>query len=390
MKLSIIIVNYNVKHFLEHCLHAVMRAISGIQTEIIVVDNNSSDESTSYLKAKFPPVIFIENKGNTGFAKANNQGLAIAKGEYILYLNPDTLIAENTLINCIYFLDEHQSTSAVGVQMLDGSGTFLPESKRSFPTPATSFYKLFLMEKLFPKSKIFGKYALGFLDKNKVHEVDVLAGAFIMSRTSLLLQINGFDERYFMYGEDIDLSYSLQQTGHQNFYLGNTTIIHFKGESTKKGNIKYVKVFYKAMILFVEKYYKGSTGFIYTNLLKLGIISRSALSAIKQPFVREKKSIIDFEKIFLVGDNIATERAKTICTKYFPKAILALTHNMEQKKLNSKNDAIIFCITERFSYLQAINFLQQNSPVENVFWFHENADSIIGSSNKKSSGEVFI
>lgn len=363
-----------------------MLAVRGIAAEVIVVDNHSPDESVAYLKHKFPSVIFIENKENAGFAKANNQGLAIARGEYILYLNPDTLPAENTLGACIKFLDEQKNAAAAGVQMLDGSGIFLPESKRSFPAPATSFYKLFLLEKLFPLSKVFGRYALGYLDKNQVHEVDVLAGAFIMARAELLRKINGFDERYFMYGEDIDLSYSLQQLGYKNYYLGNIPVIHFKGESTKKDSIRYVKIFYRAMILFVEKHYKGSAGIVYTYFLKLGIAGRSALSAVRRPFLKRKKPAHGFNKIIFTGNENVAQQAKAILRKYFPDAGMIIQPEITEVQ----NAALVFCIGETFGYAQAIGFLWQNAPVENVFWFYKNAGAVIGSSNKNSSGEVFV
>lgn len=389
MKLSIIIVNYNVKYFLEHCLHAAMLATRAFQAEVMVVDNHSSDGSMVYLKPKFPSVIFMENVTNVGFAKANNQALQKAKGEYILYLNPDTLIAENTLERCIRFLDEHKNVSAASVQMMDGAGIFLPESKRSLPTPATSFYKLFLLEKLFPKSKTFGKYALGYLDKNKAHQADVLSGAFLMARAVLLRAIKGFDERYFMYGEDIDLSYSLQKLHYENYYLGNISIVHFKGESTKKGNIRYVKIFYRAMILFVEKHYVDSSKFIYRNFLKLGIAVRSSISAIGSIFYRKKKTVLYFEKIFLIGNDFVARQAIAICKKYFPDAEMMIK-SYDEQNIIPKNSALIFCIDEQYTYLQAIDFIGKNAPVENVFWFYENADSIIGSGNKNSSGEVFV
>ncbi|MDE1192156.1 MAG: glycosyltransferase family 2 protein [Arachidicoccus sp.] len=390
MELSIIIVNYNVKYFLEHCLHAANAAMQSLNGEIIVVDNHSSDESLAYLKPKYPSVIFIENKKNTGFAKANNQGLGIAKGEYVLYLNPDTIIAENTLIDCIHFLDNHKDAAAAGVQLLTGSGIFLPESKRSFPSAMTSFYKLFLIEKIFPKSKTFGKYSLGFLDKNKVHDVDVLAGAFIIARIDLLKKINGFDERYFMYGEDIDLSYELQKTGYKNYYLGNLPIIHFKGESTKKASKEYVKIFYGAMRLFVEKHYKGSSGFFYTNFLKLAIKGRSAVAALAKPFEKVENPSVFFEKIFLTGDNIAAKQAKNICIRNFPGAQCFIQNNADVNFATEKTDAIIFCIGEKFSYQNAIDMLRKNAPAENVFWFYENGESIIGSSSKNCPGKVMV
>jgi GT2 family glycosyltransferase len=278
MDLSVIIVNYNVKFFLEQCLYTVQKAVHEIDAEIIVVDNYSSDGSIDYLKPKFPSVQFIENKENVGFGKANNQGLAISKGNFILFLNPDTIVPEDCFINCISFFNQTPNCGAIGVKMIDGKGHFLPESKRSFPSALTSFFKLTGLAAIFPKSSFFNKYALGHLDENKNHEVDVLAGAFMMLKKEVVEKVKGFDETFFMYGEDVDLSYRIQKFGYLNYYFADSTIIHFKGESTKKGSLNYVRMFYQAMSIFVKKHYSGSTAFLFSFLIQMAILARAVVS----------------------------------------------------------------------------------------------------------------
>ena len=198
----------------------------------------------------FPEVLLIENQSNPGFGVANNQAIQLSKGEYVLILNPDTILSESSLLECISFMESHPKAGALGVHMTDGWGNYLRESKRSLPTPWVSFYKIFGFAALFPKSRWFGKYHLGYLSKVGTHEVDILSGAFMFMRKSLLDKIGLFDEQFFMYGEDIDLSYRVLLSGYRNYYLGKTRIIHFKGESTKKGSLNYVRVFYKAMEIF--------------------------------------------------------------------------------------------------------------------------------------------
>ena len=277
MQISVIIVNYNVKHFLEQCLYSVQKALLGVVSEVVVIDNNSTDNSLSYLQPRFPGIEFIRNSENLGFAKACNQGLARAKGEFVLFLNPDTILPENCIKKCIAFLQQHPDAGALGVRMLDGRGKFLKESKRSFPSPLTSLYKLFGLAKLFPRSRTFSRYHLGFLDENQNHEVDVLAGAFIMARTSIMKSTGGFDETFFMYGEDVDLSYRIQKAGHKNYYFAETCIIHFKGESTRKASMNYVRMFYTAMSLFVHKHYGGSRAGIFNFWFQ------SLIAAIRPP-----------------------------------------------------------------------------------------------------------
>ena len=287
MHLSVIIVNYNVKHFLEQCLFSLQKACTGIDAEIIVVDNNSTDGSRAFLEPAFPAVRFIWNSSNDGFAKANNQGLALAKGEYILFLNPDTILSEDSIENCLSFFKQHKDAGALGIKMIDGSGKFLKESKRAFPSPLTSLFKLSGLAVLFPRSKIFARYHLGHLSQNENHEVDVLAGAFMMIPKKVLTEIGNFDEHFFMYGEDVDLSYRIQRaacpaTGgrYKNYYFAESSIIHFKGESTKRGSLNYVRLFYKAMNLFVKKHYSGSRAGIFILLIQLAIILRAGFSAI--------------------------------------------------------------------------------------------------------------
>lgn len=255
MKLSIIIVNYNVRYFLEQCLTSVLRAIENIDAEIFVVDNESKDGSVEMVNTLFPEVIIIANKKNVGFSKANNQAIAIAKGEYVLLLNPDTVVEEDTFEKCIAFMDKTPDAGGLGVKMIDGSGVFLPESKRGLPTPSVSFYKISGLSGLFPKSKVFSKYHLGYLDTNQTNEIEILSGAFMWMRKSVLDKIGYLDESFFMYGEDIDLSYRILKAGYKNYYFPESKIIHYKGESTKKGSINYVFVFYNAMIIFSKKHF---------------------------------------------------------------------------------------------------------------------------------------
>ncbi len=299
MELSVIIVNYNVKYFLEQCLYSVVKATENLDAEIIVVDNCSADGSIVYLQPQFAHVHFIENKKNVGFGKANNQALEIAKGKYILFLNPDTLVPEDCFEKCMAFMERTPNCGALGIKMLDGRGVFLPESKRSFPSPITSFYKLVGLARVFPKSGVFNKYALGNLDENNTHEVDVLAGAFICSTKKIMTELNGFDETFFMYGEDVDLSYRIQLAGYKNYYFSESSIIHFKGESTKKGSLNYVKMFYEAMGVFVQKHYSSGTAILFAFLIKLAITSRAILALLGGLLTKLGMVLTDASVVFL-------------------------------------------------------------------------------------------
>jgi O-antigen biosynthesis protein len=282
MKLSIIIVNYNVRNFLEQCLNSVSRAAEGIDCETFVVDNQSVDGSASMVRNRFPGVILLENEENLGFSKANNQAIRMARGEYILVLNPDTILQQDSLKECIRFMDSKPEAGALGVKMIDGKGRFLPESKRAMPTPSVALWKMTGLSKLFPGSRLFGRYHLSFLDPGKTHDVEIVSGAFMFLRKKALDKAGLFDEQFFMYGEDIDLSYRILQAGFRNYYHPGTTIIHYKGESTRKGSLNYVISFYKAMLIFAHKHFSGKQAFLFSILIQIAIYVRASLSAIKR------------------------------------------------------------------------------------------------------------
>ncbi|HUM47764.1 MAG TPA: glycosyltransferase [Chitinophagales bacterium] len=285
LDLSVIIVNYNVRFFLEQALLSVKKAVLHLTAEIIVVDNNSVDGSGEMMREKFPDIMYVANKVNAGFARANNQGIALAKGKFVLLLNPDTIVEEDTFEKCIQFMEAHPEAGALGVKMLDGKGNFLPESKRGFPSPAVGFYKAFGLSALFPKSKLFGGYHLGYLSENETNEVAVLAGAFMFIRRTALDKAGWLDESFFMYGEDIDLSYRIVKAGYKNYYFAGTRIIHYKGESTRKGTMNYVRMFYQAMIIFAQKHFSSSGAGFYILMLKVAIYLRAVLSVLSA-FVR--------------------------------------------------------------------------------------------------------
>lgn len=293
MKLSVIIVNYNVKHFLEQCLNSVRKAAKHVQTEVWVVDNNSVDQSVEMVQQKFPEVKLIANKDNPGFSVANNQAIKQSKGEYVLLLNPDTIVEETTFKKVVDFMDQHPDAGGLGVKMVDGNGKFLPESKRGLPTPTVAFYKIFGLSALFPKSKSFGRYHLGFLDRDEIHSVDVLSGAFMLMRKKTLDEVGLLDETFFMYGEDIDLSYRIVLGGYKNYYYPETRIIHYKGESTKKSSVNYVFVFYQAMIIFAKKHFSLRYARLFSILINLAIYLRASLSVVKRLMTRIILPLLD-------------------------------------------------------------------------------------------------
>ena len=299
MKLSIVIVNYNVKHFLEQCLHSVDKAVKNISAEVFVVDNNSVDGSTGMLIHNFPHVKLIANTKNVGFSKANNQAIRKSQGEYVLLLNPDTVVEEDTFEKIIQFMDTRPDVGGLGVKMIDGRGKFLPESKRGLPTPWVAFYKMFGISSLFKKSKKFGKYHLSYLDENQIHEVEVLAGAFMLMRKETLDKVGLLDEDYFMYGEDIDLSYRITKGGYKNIYFPETTIIHYKGESTKKGSLNYVRMFYNAMIIFARKHFSKQYAGFFSVFIHLAIYFRAMLAATSRLIKILWLPILDFLFIFI-------------------------------------------------------------------------------------------
>ena len=280
MTLSIVIVNYNVKELLASCLESLQKACREIRAEVLVVDNNSTDDSADVLPARFPYVHFTALTENKGFAVACNIGWKQSAGAYVLFLNPDTWVPEDGLLKCIGFMETHTDCGALGVRMINGKGAFLKESKRGFPGVVNSFCKMSGLTRLFPNSRIFAGYYLGHLPEKKTNPVDVLCGAFMMVRRTVLEKTGGFDERYFMYGEDIDLSYQILLSGYRNYYFPEVTITHYKGESTNKKSRAYFDHFYGAMALFVQKYYRSGFRFFGYPLLMGAIKARWFFSRI--------------------------------------------------------------------------------------------------------------
>ncbi|MBR6648063.1 MAG: glycosyltransferase family 2 protein, partial [Bacteroidaceae bacterium] len=254
MKLSIVIVSYNVKYFIEQCLRSVERATHHLGTEVFVVDNASTDGSCEYLTPLFPNVNFIWNKDNRGFARANNQAIKLSTGKYVLLLNPDTIVAENTLAQFVQFMDNHPDAGGAGAYMLRTDGTFALESRRGLPTPFVAFCKMSGLAGLFPKSRIWGRYYMRYLDEQQINKIEIISGAFMFLRRETLEKSGLLDEDFFMYGEDIDLSYRIMKAGYNNYFLPSR-ILHYKGESTVKSSYRYVYTFYQAMQLFFNKHY---------------------------------------------------------------------------------------------------------------------------------------
>ncbi len=309
--ISIIIVNYNVQYFLDQCIQSIYKSKHELNLEIIVVDNNSQDGSIQMVKEKYPSVHLITNKNNPGFAVANNQAIDHAQGKYVLLLNPDTLLSEDALEVCYKKMENDKDIGALGIKMLDGKGNFLPESKRGFPDFWTAFYKMSGLSKLLPKSKTFNKYHLGHLDNNKNHEIEVLSGAFMFIRKSVLDKTGYLDEQFFMYGEDIDLSYRVLQAGYKNYYLADSSIVHFKGESTKKASVSYVKHFYNAMAIFNNKHSKGNS-FLLKKFIGLAIFLSGILSFFKLKILPWIFPFLDAAMVFF-----AMFLTKEIWAKYY-------------------------------------------------------------------------
>ena len=289
MKLSVVIVSYNVSHYLLQCLDSLQRALRGIDGEVIVVDNHSRDNSVALVHQAHPEVKVIENLHNLGFSKANNIALRQAKGEYALLLNPDTIVADNTIRDCIAFLDLHPDAGAAGVMILNADGTVAPESRRGVPTPLTSFYKLSGLCRMFPRSPRFGRYYLGHLPWQTPQQIDIVSGAFCMLRRSVLDKVGLLDEDYFMYGEDIDLSYRILKQGATNWYLPYP-ILHYKGESTQKSSFRYVHVFYQAMLIFFRKHF-SHLGLLVTLPIKTAIWFKALVALVAMLTNRMRRSL---------------------------------------------------------------------------------------------------
>ena len=314
--LSIIIVNYNVKFYLEQCLESVRRASRGLQVEVYVVDNLSTDGSVEYLRERFPEVTFIANQENVGFARANNQAIRQSKGKYVLLLNPDTIVGEDTLVNCVKFMEAHPEAGGVGAYMLNADGSFAPESRRGLPTPSVAFFKMSGLGKLFPKSRLFGRYYMSYLDENEVNEIEVMSGAYMMLRRETLDKVGLLDESFFMYGEDIDLSYRVLKGGYKNYFVP-VRMLHYKGESTVKSSYRYAYTFYQAMRLFFRKHYSH-----YSFLISIPINAitwASTFMAYISNRLRYRESVKDAlipMKALVVGDKEMLEEVRALLASH--------------------------------------------------------------------------
>lgn len=360
MKLTVIIVNYNVKFFVEQCLDSLERALDGIDSEVFVVDNHSSDGSIEYLKPRFPKVIFIESNHNLGFARANNMAIRQAEGQYVLLLNPDTFVGEQTIKQAIEFMDQHPKAGGAGVKMFNTDGTKALESRRGLPTPLTSFYKMCGLCSKFPESRRFGKYYMGYLSWDKPERIDIISGAFCLMRKEALDKAGHLDEDFFMYGEDIDLSYRLLKAGYDNWYLP-LPILHYKGESTHKSSFRYVHVFYQAMLIFFKKHY-GHMHLWVTLPIKAAIYVRSAMALVSMLTDKAKKSLgfVDTKRKFRKYVFIGTDQMLGQCRQIaYKKGLDATFHladeNIQQHghnalQLDDKSQQVVVYDLQLFSY----------------------------------------
>lgn len=387
LKLSIIIVSYNVKYYLEQCLNSVRRAIDGIDAEVFVVDNHSRDGSVNYLERRFSKVNFISSNHNLGFARANNIAIRESKGEYVLLLNPDTIVGEPTIAKCVEFMDEHPNAGACGVKMLQTNGMRANESRRGIPDPLTAFYKMSGLCAKFPANRRLGHYYMGYLPWDEPERIEIVSGAFCMLRRSALEKVGLLDEDFFMYGEDIDLSYRLLKAGYENWYLPYP-IIHYKGESTQKSSFRYVHVFYDAMLIFFRKHY-GHLSFLLGIPIKAAIYLKAFTALIGTGCAMAKKtlgffrpSIKQMPEFIFLGDDTAINQCKRIarlkglggkfivCSKENnPKG-----HLPEIEKLDSQKNYQVVYDTDTYTYEQIMSIFESH-PLLNVK---------IGTYNRKS------
>ncbi len=382
MQLSVIILNYNVRYFLEQCLASVQEALIGINSEIIVVDNLSTDDSCDMIKSRFPNIKLIENDSNLGFPKGNNIGVASANGDYICILNPDTVVAEDTFEKILAFAEKQVNLGIVGCKLIDGSGNFLPESKRGIPTPFVALTKIFALYKLFPNWKLFNRYYAQHLSENKTGNVAILVGAFMIMKRDLYNEIGGFDENCFMYSDDIDLSYMALKSGKSNYYFHETSVIHYKGESTVKDGL-YMKRFREAMQFFYNKHYKNSVEFVF--LIEFGILF---FAMIKKNQGNVKP--IEVEDYILVSQD---ENLKIKLEKQLNKKLIWETKIDSNALFSHRNNSLkpteILFDNACFSFKTIISFLESHKNQGFTFKIiPKNASFMIGSNNSNDKGIV--
>jgi GT2 family glycosyltransferase len=374
MQLSVIILNYNVRYFLELCALSVQNAIQNLDAEIIVIDNNSQDNSCEMMKQRFPSVKLIENKENSGFPKGNNIGVSEAQGEYICILNPDTVVAEDTFTKVLAFAKRQNDLGIVGVKLIDGTGNFLPESKRGIPTPFVAFTKITGLYKLFPRA--FGKYYAQHLSENETGKVEILVGAFMLMKRDLYNEIGGFDENCFMYSDDIDLSYMALKKGKSNYYFHETSVIHYKGESTIKDGT-YLKRNQQAMNFFYEKHFRRS--FFFSVFMKMGIVFFSLVKL----FQWKPKPKLNPENYVLVsGDEILREKLENQLRKSVKRqdSTQSFSENGTAEIIFDQNYLDFKTIIEAFETNKNKNFTFKILP--------KSAHFMVGSNSSFDRGEV--
>ena len=384
MQLSVIILNYNVRFFLEQCVLSVQAALQHIDSEIIVVDNNSSDASCQMMKTRFPNIKLIENKENTGFPKGNNIGVAQAKGEYICILNPDTVVAEDTFQKILNTKNWQLNSGILGCKLIDGTGNFLPESKRGIPTPWVAFTKIFGLYKFFPKVKLFNRYYAQHLTENHSGNVEILVGAFMVMKRDLYNEVGGFDENCFMYSDDIDLSYMVLKKGKINYYFAETTVIHYKGESTVKDGM-YMKRFQEAMDYFYSKHFKKSAFFNF--FMKVG----SYLFA----FLKKNKtgvSISGIDNYILISENeLLKEKLEKLLGKNVK--LLSTSYKNELPSMLKRTDTNVEVIFDQndLSFSNIISAMEEFKNEKVTFKIIPNSsDFMIGSNSSNDRGEVVM
>jgi len=361
MKLTVVIVNYNVKYYLEQCLYSVERALQGMQGEVYVVDNASSDGSIDYLRRKFPWVYYIENTKNYGFSVANNMAIRKARGEYVLLLNPDTIVGEDTLKQCVAFMDAHSEVGGLGVRQQRVDGSMAPESRRGVPTPWTAFCKMSGLGSKFPQSTLFGRYYMQYLPIDKPSYIEVISGACMFIRAEVFGKCGLLDETFFMYGEDVDMSYRILKAGYKNVFYP-ATILHYKGESTQKSSYRYAIVFHKAMYIFFKKHF--SYNFLLLMIVSLAIYGKAFLTYLKNQFSKKDEKeenimeVMRQKKFMLVGKGYNLQQMKRLMVEH------NLYHSVSKglpKKLDPTADYIVFD-TDAYSFAEILDWFKHDNP----------------------------
>jgi len=382
MQLSVIILNYNVRYFLELCVLSVQKALENIDAEIIVIDNNSQDDSCAMMRQRFPNVKLIENAANFGFPKGNNIGVNHATGEYICILNPDTVVAEDTFSKVLAFAKNQNDLGIIGCKLIDGTGNFLPESKRGVPTPFVAFTKIVGLYKIIPKT--FGKYYAQHLSENETGKVDILVGAFMLMKRELYNEIGGFDENCFMYSDDIDLSYMALKKGKLNFYFHETSVVHYKGESTIKDGT-YMRRFQEAMNFFYKKHFQVS--FFFSVFMKIGIVFFSIVKMFQGKPSRSfgKKEMPD--KYVLVSDT--GEAGEIFKEKLENQLNKTVVRQLSSQTFSENTTTEIIFDQNYLNFKTIIEAFEANNGKQITYKIHpESSDYLVGSNSSFDRGEV--